>query len=246
MLKKVEGFILNETSYSESSKILNVFTKEYGLIGIMAKGAKRIKSPFRSLAMRFTYGIFNIYYKEGKLSTLVSIDIIDPFVNIKRDLTLISYMTYISDLTNQVIKESKDSKIYNILIKSLLKIENNYDPLVITNIIEAKYLSYLGVELNLDRCAICDSKEHIVTIDASNGGLICNRCHTNEKEVDPKVYKLLKLFLEIDIEKIDKLNLGDNLKTDINLFLNNYYDKYTGVYLKSKKFLDNIISLEVD
>lgn len=246
MLKKVEGFILNETAYSESSKILNVFTKEYGLIGIMAKGAKRIKSPFRSLATRFTYGVFNIYYKEDKLSTLVSIDVINPFVNIKKDLTLISYMTYISDLTNQVIKDNKDKEIYNIFINALLKLEYNFDPLVITNILEAKYLSYLGVELNLESCALCEHEHDIVTIDSSNGGLICKKCMTNQKVVDPKVYKLLKLFLELDIRKIEKLNLSDDLKTEINLFLSNYYDKYTGIYLKSKTFLDNIVSLNVE
>ncbi len=246
MLKKVEGFILNETSYSESSKILNVFTKEYGLIGIMAKGAKRIKSPFRSVAMRFTYGSFNIYYKADKLSTLVAIDVINPFVNIKKDLTLISYLTYISDLTNQVIRDNKNDEIYDLFINSLLKLEEGFDPLVITNIIEAKYLSYLGVELNLHNCALCSEEEDIVTLDSTNGGLICKKCITNQKIVDPKVYRLLQLFIELDIRKIEKLNLGDDLKTEINLFLSNYYEKYTGIYLKSKTFLDNIINLDVE
>ena len=36
MLKEVEGFILTETPYGESSKIINVLTKEYGIIGIIA------------------------------------------------------------------------------------------------------------------------------------------------------------------------------------------------------------------
>lgn len=35
---QVEGIVLSETNYSESSKILNVLTKELGLIGIMSKG----------------------------------------------------------------------------------------------------------------------------------------------------------------------------------------------------------------
>lgn len=34
----VEGIVLSETNYSESSKILNVFTREYGLIGILSSG----------------------------------------------------------------------------------------------------------------------------------------------------------------------------------------------------------------
>ena len=37
MPQEVEGFIVTETPYGESSKIINVLTREKGLIGIMCK-----------------------------------------------------------------------------------------------------------------------------------------------------------------------------------------------------------------
>ena len=39
----VKGLVLNETNYSDSSKILNVLTSEYGLIGIISKGCRNLK-----------------------------------------------------------------------------------------------------------------------------------------------------------------------------------------------------------
>ena len=48
MISEVEGLIIKETPYGETSKIINVFTKEYGTIGIMCKGAKSLKSKLRS------------------------------------------------------------------------------------------------------------------------------------------------------------------------------------------------------
>ena len=36
MLKDVIGIVLKERDYGESSKILDVFTKEYGLIGVIS------------------------------------------------------------------------------------------------------------------------------------------------------------------------------------------------------------------
>jgi len=123
MLIEVEGFILKETPYGESSKIINVLTKEKGLIGIMCKGAKSMKSPFRSSTQAFTYGAFSLYYKEDKLSNLSSVDIINPLKNIRSDLTKISYVTYLSELTAQVIKESGSSNIYEDFINTILKIE---------------------------------------------------------------------------------------------------------------------------
>ena len=61
MLVEVEGFIIKETPYGETSKIINVLTKEKGLIGIIAKGAKTMKSKLRASTGAFTYGIFNLY-----------------------------------------------------------------------------------------------------------------------------------------------------------------------------------------
>ena len=74
---EVEGIIASETNYGETSKIINVITKDRGLIGIMAKGCKSIKSPLRSVTSKLTYGTFIIYYKEGKLSTLKEVNIIN-------------------------------------------------------------------------------------------------------------------------------------------------------------------------
>ena len=76
MLKDVTGIVLKERDYGNSSKILDVFTKEYGLIGIISKGSKKMKSNLSGVSTRLTYGIFHIYYKEDKLSTLNGVDVI--------------------------------------------------------------------------------------------------------------------------------------------------------------------------
>ena len=49
MITKVEGFIVNEVNYGESSKVINVLTKDFGLLGIMCKGVKSMKSRLRAL-----------------------------------------------------------------------------------------------------------------------------------------------------------------------------------------------------
>ena len=241
MITEVEGFILSETSYGETSKIINVLTKEHGVIGMMCKGAKSMKSPLRSVTQSFTYGIFNIYYKENKLSTLVSVDPITNFTNIRQDLTLISFVTYLSELTSQVIKESETNKIYDDFINTILKIEDGLDPLILTNILELKYLPLLGVGLNLDSCIRCGKTTDIVTIDASYGGLICKNCHENEPIIDLKIVKLLRMYYYVDIKSISTINVEDKYKNIINKFINDYYESFTGLYLNSKKFLESIL-----
>ena len=244
-VSKVKGIIISEKPYSETSKLLNVFTKEYGIVGIIAKGAKRLKSPLRSVTDRLTYGYFQFHYKKGKLSNLICVDVINPFSEIKKDLLKVSYAYYLLELTSGVLKQSNDKEIFSLLEDSLIKIEEGFDPVIITNILELKYLDYLGIKPELNSCAVCGSTK-ILTVSTSKGGFICSNCHTNEKIVDKKTIQVLRMLMFVDISKISKISLSNETKTNIDNFINEYYDKYAGLYLKSKKFLKSIKNVYIN
>jgi len=239
-IMKVEGIVVSETLYSESSKILNVLTKDLGMIGIMSKGCRKLKSSLRSVSNKLTYGVFNIYYKKDGLSTLISVDIIDSFNKIKTDINKISYASFLLELTEQVYKQNDHKDIFDLFISSLIKINEGFDPVVITNILELKYLDYLGVGLMLDGCSICGNSEDIVTISDKHGGYLCKECIGGEKIFSPRAIKLIRMFYYVDISKISKLELHYDTIKEIDSFLDEYYDEYTGLYLKSKQFLKNI------
>lgn len=241
MLDSVEGIIIREKTYSETSKIIDIITNKYGVISVMAKGAKTMKSKLRSTTTKLIYGKFNIVYKENKLSTLIEVDVINYYKNIKKDINKISYASYILELVEQVLKQNMNNMIYNNLVYSLEKIENNLNPLVITNILELKCLDYLGVMPILDKCSICGNK-NIITISSDAGGYLCKDCRKNETIVDEKTIKLIRMFYYVDISKIDKIDISKKIIDEINYFLTSYYERYTGLYLKSKKFINDLES----
>ena len=49
MVIDVEGIVINIKNYGDTSKIIDILTKEYGIIGVMAKGCKSLKSNLRSV-----------------------------------------------------------------------------------------------------------------------------------------------------------------------------------------------------
>src|SRR3989338_4077393 len=55
---KSPGLILRKIPYSDSSLILKVYTRESGLITLMAKGAKRPRSSFQGLLDMFNLNQF--------------------------------------------------------------------------------------------------------------------------------------------------------------------------------------------
>ena len=239
----VEGIIINVKNYGDTSKIIDILTKEYGVIGVIAKGCKSIKSNLRSVTDKLTYATFTIYFKKDKLSILSEASVINNFSNIKKDIEKISYASFLIDLTNQVYKQCEDNNLYDLLISSLIKINDNFNPLIITNILELKYLEYLGVMPNLNGCSICGSKS-VVTLSSDKGGYLCSKCHTNEPIVSDKAIKLVRMYTLVDINKIEKLDIKKDIVYEANNFIDDYYDRYTGLYLKSKSFLKNINSIK--
>lgn len=236
----VSGIVLNDVNYSESSKILNVLTKEYGLIGIISKGCRNMKSKLRGVSRKLVYGKFHIYYKKEGLSTLISVDLINSYSHLVSNLTSVSYATYLLELSEQVVKQSDCLEIFDLLRSGLDKINEGFSPLVIANILELKYLDYLGVRPNIDCCGMCGSNKNIITLDSEVGGFICSNCYTNGYVVKEITIKLIRMFYYVDLEKISKLDIKiENLK-EVNYFLEEYYERYTGLYLKSKKMLGKI------
>ena len=239
----MEGIVLSETNYSESSKILNVFTKEHGLIGIMSKGCRNMKSKLRGVSRKLLYGKFHIYYKKDGLSTLTAVDVLDSFSKLLTDLEKVSYASFLLELVNQVVRENDDVSILDLLKDTLVKMEEGFSPIVLTNILELKLLDYLGVRPSIDCCSVCGSNKGIVTVDSNAGGYLCRNCYRNEPLVSDKMIKLLRLFYYVDIKSISKLEVRDSVILEINEFLDDYYDRYTGIYLKSKEFIKQLKKL---
>lgn len=243
MITKVEGIIVNETPYGDTSKIIQLYTFEYGIIGIMCKGVMSMKSRLRALTIKFTYGSFYIYYKEDKLSILKDVDVLDDFKTIKNDIILISYLNYVTELTTQVFKQSGEAILYNLYLAGIKKINASMNPLVITNILELKYLPFLGVGLELDSCILCGNKTDIVTLDADEGGYVCKSCYTNQVLVSSKTVKMIRMYYYVAIDSITNLKISEEVVKEINFFINRYYERYTGLYLNSKKFLLKMLDL---
>lgn len=238
-IESIDGIILSEVNYSESSKILNVLTKEYGLIGVISKGSRNIKSKLRGVSRKLIYGTFNIYYKENGLSTLISVDLISSFSKILMDLEKISYASFILDLVLQIERQTSDELIFDYLKDTLLKIEDGLDPLILTNILELKLLEFLGIKPNLDSCSLCGSTKNIISLSSSDYGFICSECFTNQKITSEEVIKTIRMYNYVEIKNITKLNIDKKIVMEINEFLDEYYE-HTGLYIKSKDFIKQI------
>mgnify|MGYP004616593671 CR=1 FL=1 len=98
----------------------------------------------------------------------------------------------------------------------------------------------LNFDRNKPECVNCGNKHDIVTISSYKGGYLCKNCARGEVIVNIKTIKLLRMFYYVDINKITKLDVSDNIQHELTQFIYDYYDRYSGLYLKSREFLSNL------
>lgn len=81
-----KGIVLREIDYGESSKMLTVFSGDYGLITVSARGVRKIKSKNRPLSQIFCYSEIELYKSKGDIYTLTGGHVIESFYGIASDM----------------------------------------------------------------------------------------------------------------------------------------------------------------
>ncbi|EIT85208.1 DNA repair protein RecO [Fictibacillus macauensis ZFHKF-1] len=243
MLQKVEGIVIRKVDYGESNVILTLFTRENGKIGVMARGAKKPKSRLSSVAQLFTYGYF-VYQKNRGLGSLNQGEIIDSFRGIKEDLFKTAYCAYMVEFLDKVTEENGPNPyLFEHLHQSFHLLDEGVDPEVILSIFEMKMLVQAGIGPQVNRCVHCGRTEGTFSFSMREGGFLCERClaiDPNVLPLTPAAARLLHLFYHFDLQRLGNVTLKQSTKDEIRTVLSMYIEEFSGIYFKSKKFLNQL------
>ncbi|WP_433958818.1 DNA repair protein RecO [Cytobacillus horneckiae] len=247
MLEKCEGIVIRTVNYGESNKIVTLFTREWGKVGVMARGAKKPSSRLSAVTQPFTYGHFLVQRGKG-LGGLQQGDIIHSMRSIKEDIFLTAYVSYIVDLLDKGTEEKRPNPfLFELLMQSIQLINEGNDPEIITNIFEMKMLNQLGLYPVLNQCAICKNTDGEFSFSIREGGLICHRCLEKDPyhyKISPATVKLLRLFYYFDLSRLGNISVKDMTKAELKKIISAYYDEYSGLTLKTKRFLDQMANFK--
>nr|WP_249365501.1 DNA repair protein RecO [Cytobacillus citreus] len=243
VLEKCEGIIIRATNYGETNKIVTLYTREWGKVGVMARGAKKPNSRLAAVTQLFTYGYFLIQKGNG-LGTLQQGEMISSMRSIREDIFLTAYASYIVDLTDKGTDDRKPNPfLFELVHQTLNLINEGYDAEILVNIFEMKMLNSLGLYPVLNQCAICGSTDGHYSFSIREGGLLCHRCFEKDPyhfKISSATVKLLRLFYFFDLSRLGNISVKAETKAELKRVITAYYDEYSGLNLKTKKFLNQM------
>ncbi|MEL3972856.1 DNA repair protein RecO [Rossellomorea oryzaecorticis] len=247
MLQKCEGIVIRTNHYGESNKIVTIYTREFGKIGLMARGAKKSNSRLSAISQLFTYGHF-MFIKGSGLGTLQQGEIAESLRHVREDLFKTAYATYIVDLLDKSTEDRKPNPfLFELLYKVLQYLNEDFDPEILMHIFEMKMLPVLGLHPHLNGCSICGETEGTFGFSFKENGFICHRCADEDPHHLPLsqgTVKLLRLFYYFDINRLGNISVKDETKDQLKRVIRTYYDENSGLTLKSRRFLDQMDNLK--
>ncbi|WP_141431513.1 DNA repair protein RecO [Bacillus sp. 03113] len=247
MLQKCEGIVIRTIDYGETNKIVTLYTREWGKVGVMARGAKKTNSRLAAITQPFTYGHFLVLKGRG-LGNLQQGELISSMRLIKQDIFLTAYGSYIIDLADKCTDDQKPNPfMFELLLQTLSYLEEGFDREIITNIFEIKMLSALGLNPMFDHCAVCGSREGRFSFSIREGGIICHRCLEKDPyhlSISSATVKLLRIFYFFDLSRLGEISVKEETKAELKKVIDAYYEEYSGLHLKTKKFIAQLDSLE--
>lgn len=248
-INKTEAIVIGYYPLREADRIVLFFTKEYGIIRAVAKGAMKINSKLCGRLELLNYGLLVFYRKENReLQIVSSFDVIDAFQSLREDLKKIAYCSYLAELVQKVIPEYEaSSDIFNLMLNIMQVMRTYSDPELLVRTFEIRLLDTLGLSPQLDLCTNCsnpiDSNE--VIFNVPSGGVLCSNCHNPEHsciKVSLGSIEVLKKMRSLPIGLVTRLRLSDRNRKELNAMISNFISFHIDV--KGFKSLNFIRSLE--
>ena len=249
LLHKCEGIVIRTNAYGENNKIVTLYTKELGKVGVMARGANKPSSRLTAVSQLFSHGTY-VFQKGSGLGSLQQGDIMESMRAIREDIFLTAYCSFVVELMDRVTEErNRNPHLYDLLYLTLHYINEGVDAEILTFIYQMKMLDVIGITPELNKCASCTSTEGTFAFSIKEGGFICHRCFHKDPyhiKVSSAALRLLRTFYYYDLHRIGNLSLKEETRAELRLIIDEYYEAYSGIMLKSKRFLKQIGTLKVN
>jgi DNA repair protein RecO (recombination protein O) len=249
---RTEAIVLKTLDYGESDQIVTFYTREYGKIKGIAKGARRSKKRFVNALEPFCCSAINFSRKDpDHLDFLEGCDVAFHFPEIRSDLEKTLTASYFLDLIDQFTPEHKKSEAsFQLLYDFLVLLEKKKTSASLLRLFELRLLRIAGYDPILDCCISCRQPLSAGTgycFDSVKGGIICSGCKPSDTDTIPVslgTVKTLLLGREMEIDNLGRLLFTSQTAEESRRILGHFIRHILGRELKSLRVLNEINLLQ--
>ena len=247
---RTHAVVLRSRKIRESSKVVVMFSQNYGKISTIAKGSLKPKSKFGSSLEILTHSSILFYRKENRdLHTLSHSEIVNAFDGIRKDFIKLAYASVAGEIVERLVPQEEPNKqLFALLVSALGEISaaERSDLEILLSSYQLKVLHLVGYGPELARCVRCGrSVDERAWFGLMSGGALCTLCKDKDLhtvEMSTEVLQLLRTLEAEPLEKLRSARSADKVSREAADILNSFIRVQIGENsaMKSLEFLERI------
>ncbi len=186
--EKATAIVIRAVEFSETSLVVTLFTREFGKIGALAKGARRLKGPFESaLDLLGLCRIVFLHKTSDALDLLTEAKLLRRFRPPGRELAPLYAGYYVAELLDALTEEDDPHpELFDLADETLQALAAGESVAKWVTRFELGGLRLLGHMPSLDTCAECGAAVRPagrIPFGQFEGGVLCSRCREGKKQI---------------------------------------------------------------
>jgi len=176
---RAEAVVLRHANWGEADRILTLYTREWGKLRVIVKGARKIRSRKAGHVEPFTH--ITLQLAKGRdIPIVTQVETLDAYLPLREDLLRTGYAAYMLELLDRFTydEEGGNPSLFRLLTDSLERLCKGTEPWLCVRYYEMRLLDYLGFRPRLFECANCgrEIQAEDQFFSPSAGGVVCPRC----------------------------------------------------------------------
>ncbi|MDP8238133.1 MAG: DNA repair protein RecO [Candidatus Hatepunaea meridiana] len=230
---KDEALVIRSIRHGETSRIVTLFTGNYGKIAVIAKGARRSKSGGAGGSLETANLIEAMIYIKATRSvqTLGQVSVINTYNHIRQDLVLSGYSTAMLELINLAFIDAEPNReAFDSAVSFLDQLEHkdgNYR-LVLWKF-QLTLLKAIGFALDPYACSVCGNAKANISIrnrfQLETGAVCCTNCQpqgSSNVSISGESVRILRQLTDCEDRTLSRLKPSRNALREISDLLERY------------------------
>ena len=248
-VEKSLAIVLRVVDFSETSYIVRLYTREFGKISALAKGAKRPKNSFDAgLDLLSICRIVFLHKSSDSLDLLTEAKQERRFRSANLDLSRLYSGYYVTELVSDFTDEGESQPaIFDLIRDTIVAIDEGCELRSILLRFEMSLLRLIGHIPSLTQCVGCgqpiESKRRIL-FALSAGGVICSRCRSGQQNiasVSLPVIDTLRNFEKHATDSTEVDLISNRIHGELRAVMNQFLAHQLGHKPRTLAFLNGVI-----
>jgi len=242
---RTEAVVLRRIDFGEADRLLTLYSREFGKIKAIAKGARKPQSRKTGHVELFMRSKF-LLARGRDLDIVTQAEMMDGHAALREDLVRTTYASYAVELLDRfTVEEDQHLGVYDLLLEVLAWFAGGDDVMLAARFYELRLLALAGFRPQLFHCVNCNEsiEEQDQFFSAELGGLLCPNCYEADRRARPVtavVVKVLRYLQTRSWQTVYVLRLKPSLQHELEGIMHYYLTYILERNLKSVDFLHRL------